>query len=119
MTINQYFKKVKFLCSEIDQIDPEEKISEQQMRRILINELKPEYNGFMAAIQGWPTQPTLLELENMLANQEALVKQMAEVSLKQEEEALFSNQRMGRPNRKSRDKLKGRSSWQQKLKKKE
>jgi hypothetical protein len=52
MTINQYFKKVKFLCSEIDQIDPEEKISEQQMRRILINELKSEYNGFMAAIQG-------------------------------------------------------------------
>lgn len=68
MMINQYFTKVKFLCSEIAQIDPEEKISEQRMRRILINGLRPEYRGFITAIQDWPTQPTLLELENMLAN---------------------------------------------------
>jgi gag-polypeptide of LTR copia-type len=118
MTISQYFTKVKSLCSEIAQIDPGEKISEQRMRRILINGLKPEYNRFIATIQGWSTQPTLLELENMLANQEALAKQMARVSLKREEEALFSSRRMGRPDRKSRSKPEGRSSWQQKSKEK-
>jgi hypothetical protein len=68
MMISQYFIKVKSLCSEIAQIDPGEKISEQRMRKILVNGLKFEYNGFMAAIQGWPTQLTLLGLENMLAN---------------------------------------------------
>jgi hypothetical protein len=116
MTINH--TKVKSLCSEIAQIDPEEKINEQQMRRILVNGLKLEYNRFMAAIQGWSTQPTLLELENMLANQEALAKQMTGVSLKLEEEALFSSRRTGRPDRKSRSKPEGRSSWQQKSKEK-
>lgn len=68
MMINYYFTKVKSLYSEIAQIYPEEKISEQRMTRIVINCLKPEYNRFMATIQGWPTQPTLLELENMFAN---------------------------------------------------
>jgi hypothetical protein len=47
-----------------------------------INWLKSEYSIFMIAIQDWRTQPTLLELENMLANQEALAKQMTGVSLK-------------------------------------
>jgi gag-polypeptide of LTR copia-type len=83
MMISQYFTKVKSLCSEIVQINSGEEISEQRMRRILANRLKLEYNGFMAAIQGWPTQSILLELENMLANQEALAKHMAKVSLKQ------------------------------------
>ena len=45
---------------------------------------------FVAAIQGWPIQPSLVELENSLADQEALVKQMGGVSLKSDEEALFS-----------------------------
>jgi gag-polypeptide of LTR copia-type len=83
MMISQYFTKVKSLCSEIVQINSGEEISEQRMRRILANRLKLEYNRFMAAIQGWPTQSILLELENMLANQEALAKHMAKVSLKQ------------------------------------
>nr|CAD1841788.1 unnamed protein product [Ananas comosus var. bracteatus] len=69
---------------------------DQRMKRIIIHGLKPEYNGFITAIRGWPTQPTLVELENLLANQEALAKQMAGVSLKTEEEALFSSRRKGR-----------------------
>jgi gag-polypeptide of LTR copia-type len=81
MMISQYITKVKSLCSEIAQIDLGEKINEQRMRRILVNGMKLEYNRFMKAIQCWPTQPTLLELENMLMNQEALAKQMVEVSL--------------------------------------
>ena len=36
---------------------------------------------------------TLNELENVLANQEALNKQMVKVSIKKEEKTLFSNKR--------------------------
>ncbi|KAG6528974.1 hypothetical protein ZIOFF_011166 [Zingiber officinale] len=50
-----------------------------------------EYRGFVAAIQGWPTQSSLLEFENLLAGQEAMAKQMGEISLKGEEEALYTN----------------------------
>ncbi|GJN25187.1 hypothetical protein PR202_gb12983 [Eleusine coracana subsp. coracana] len=61
------------------------------MKRIIIHGLRPEYNGFIAAVRGWPTQPTLVELENLLANQEALAKQMGNITLKEsdEEEVLF------------------------------
>ena len=52
------------------------------MKRIIIHGLRPEYRGFIAAIQGWPTQPSLLQLENLLADQEALAKQMAGVLVK-------------------------------------
>lgn len=44
----------------------------------------------MTAIRGWPTQPSLTELESLLANQETLAKQMAGISVKDEEEALFT-----------------------------
>ena len=45
----------------------------------------------MAAMRGWTTQPSLVELENLLANQEALAKEMGSITLKEtvEEEALF------------------------------
>jgi hypothetical protein len=72
MSINKYFTKVKNICHEISQLDPEVKVSEARMRWIIINGLRPEYSGFMAAISGWPIQPSLVELENLLANQEAL-----------------------------------------------
>ncbi|KAJ0048930.1 hypothetical protein Pint_16736 [Pistacia integerrima] len=42
-------------------------------------------------IVGWSTQPSLVEFENLLAGQEAMAKQMAGVSLKGEEEALYIN----------------------------
>ena len=101
LSISQYFTKVKNICREISQLDPEEKISEARMRRIIIHGLRPEYNGFMAAVRGWPTQPSLVELENLLANQEALAKEMGKITLKEqdEEEALFVNRKsplMGR-----------------------
>ena len=40
-----------------------------------------------------------MELENLLVDQEALVKQMVEVSLKSKKEALFSGQHKNRPRR--------------------
>ncbi|KAI3448734.1 hypothetical protein Pfo_005399, partial [Paulownia fortunei] len=47
------------------------------------------------AVQGWPTQPSLVEFENLLAGQEAMTKQMGGVSLKGEEEALYTNKSKG------------------------
>ena len=91
MTITQYFTQVKSLCCEISELDPVLNISDSRMRRIIIHGLRPEYRS-LAAIQGRPVQLSLVELENLLADQEALVKQMVGVSLKSDEEALFSNQ---------------------------
>ena len=91
MTITQYFTKVKSLCHKISKLDPASNISDSRMRRIIIHGLRLEYRSFVAAIQGWPIQPSLVELENLLADQEALVKQMVGVSLKSDEEVLFSS----------------------------
>ncbi|XP_028945126.1 uncharacterized protein [Malus domestica] len=76
MTIAQYFHKVKSICREISELDPTAPIGETRMKRIIIHGLRPEYRGFIAAIQGWPTQPSLVEFENLLAGQEAMAKQM-------------------------------------------
>ncbi|KAJ4980253.1 hypothetical protein NE237_031090 [Protea cynaroides] len=89
LTISNYFMKVKMICQEISQLDEESKISEARQRRIIIRGLKQEYSSFITATQGWPTQPTLLELESLLANQESLAKQMAGLTVKENEEALF------------------------------
>ncbi|KAM2723556.1 hypothetical protein EV1_026500 [Malus domestica] len=95
MTIAQYFHKVKSICREISELDPTAPIGEIRMKRIIIHGLRPEYRGFIAAIQGWPTQPSLVEFENLLAGQEAMAKQMGGVSLKSEEEALYTNKSKG------------------------
>ena len=60
------------------------------MKRIIIHGLRPEYRSFIVAVQGWPTQPSLVEFENLFAGQEALAKQMGKVSPKDEEDAIFS-----------------------------
>ncbi|GMI77806.1 hypothetical protein HRI_001449800 [Hibiscus trionum] len=95
LSIAQYFTKVKSIFHEISQLAPDEKVSEARMKRIIIHGLRPEYNGFITAVRGWPTQPSLVELENLLANQEELAKQMNGVTIKDEEEALFTNKRKG------------------------
>ncbi|KAG6480986.1 hypothetical protein ZIOFF_057577 [Zingiber officinale] len=94
-TIAQYFHKVKLICREISELDPSAPIGEARIKRIIIHGLRPEYRGFIAAIQGWPTQPSLLEFENLLAGQEAVAKQMGGLSLKDEEEALYTNKNKG------------------------
>ncbi|KAJ0441433.1 hypothetical protein HanIR_Chr16g0797671 [Helianthus annuus] len=70
LTIPQYFHKIKTLCREIGELDPESKIGEARMKRIIIHGLKQEFRSFVAAVQGWPTQPTLAEFENLLASQD-------------------------------------------------
>ncbi|KAG6499850.1 hypothetical protein ZIOFF_039645 [Zingiber officinale] len=94
-TIAQYFHKVKLIFREISELDPSAPIGEARIKRIIIHGLRPEYRGFIAAIQGWPTQPSLLEFENLLAGQEAMAKQMGGLSLKDEEEALYTNKNKG------------------------
>jgi hypothetical protein len=86
---------VKSICREISQLEPEEKIGEARMKRIIIHGLRPEYSGFIAAVRGWPNQPSLVELENLLVNQEELAKQMGSITEKEEEEALFTSKKKG------------------------
>ncbi|XP_030532193.2 uncharacterized protein LOC115742195 [Rhodamnia argentea] len=90
MIVAQYFHKVKTLCREITELDPEAPIGDTRMNRIIIHGLKLEFRSFVAAIQGWKIQPSLVEFENLLAGQEALAKQMGGVSLQNEEEALYA-----------------------------
>ncbi|XP_071729425.1 uncharacterized protein [Rutidosis leptorrhynchoides] len=91
MTIAQYFYKVKLVCREISELDPDARIGEARMKCIIIHGLKSEFRSFVAAVQGWQTQPSIVEFENILAAQEALTKHMGGISLKNEEEALYVN----------------------------
>ncbi|XP_052627747.1 uncharacterized protein LOC128134258 [Lactuca sativa] len=43
MTIAQYFHKVKSICREITELDPQSVIAEARMKRIIIHGLRPEY----------------------------------------------------------------------------
>ncbi|XP_076901667.1 uncharacterized protein LOC143556139 [Bidens hawaiensis] len=112
LPIAQYFRKVKNLCREIGELDPESRVSDARMKRILIHGLRPGYHNFVTAIQGWATHPSITEFENILAGQEALAKQLAGVSIKTESEPCKSkyreNEKRDRPkkrewNRKGRD----------------
>ncbi|KAL5755864.1 hypothetical protein ACOSP7_020302 [Xanthoceras sorbifolium] len=95
MTIAQYFHKVKLICCEISELDPTAAIGEARIKRIIVHGLRPEYRGFDAVVQGWPTQPSLVEFENLLVGQEAMAKQIGGVLLKGEEEVLYTNQSKG------------------------
>ncbi|CAM8881464.1 unnamed protein product [Rhodiola kirilowii] len=99
MSISEYFLKVKNLCREMEQLDPKSKFGDDRIRRIIIAGLKVEYNAFISAIQGWPVQPSLIDLENLLANQEALLEQMSGMSIRSTEEALYTNSRGGHSQR--------------------
>jgi hypothetical protein len=89
LPVAQFFHKVKTLCREISELDTEAPIGETRMKRIIIHGLRPEFRSFVAAVQGWQNQPSLVEFENLLAGQEALAKQMGGASTKGEEEALY------------------------------
>ncbi|KAE8706148.1 tir-nbs resistance protein [Hibiscus syriacus] len=57
--------------------------------------LEARIKRIIAVVQGWPTQPSLVEFENLLAGQEAMAKQMGGVSLNGEEEALYTRKNRG------------------------
>lgn len=52
------------------------------MKRIIIHGLKPDFRSFVATIQGWDNQPSLVQFENFLATQEALTKQIGGETIK-------------------------------------
>lgn len=93
MRINQYFSKVKSLLDEILKLDPENAITETRMRRIIILGLRPEYKGIFMATRGWAKEPTLSELENLLANEEDLEKPFSRLSIKDEDKALANKRK--------------------------
>ena len=61
------------------------------MKRIIIHELRPKYRSFVIVVQGWPTQPSFVEFENLLGSQEVMAKQMGGITLKGEEGALYTS----------------------------
>ncbi|XP_076929160.1 uncharacterized protein LOC143593407 [Bidens hawaiensis] len=77
MTIPKFFHKVKSLCREIADLDQQSRIGDARMKQIIIHGLRPEFQSFVAAVQGWPNQLSLSEFENLLSGQESLAKQMA------------------------------------------
>jgi hypothetical protein len=53
MTVAQYFHKVKSLCCENSELDPQAPIQETRMKRIVIHSLRSEYRGFITVVQRW------------------------------------------------------------------
>ena len=95
-SVEQYFLKVKNLCSEISKLDAEETVSDARLRRYLIRGLRKEFMPFVSSIQGWANQPIVIEVDNLLSNQEALIKQMTssnEFSPKSEDVLYVKDQR--------------------------
>lgn len=64
------------------------------MRRISVHGLHLQFNTLVTTIRGWSKEPTANEIENILANQDALNKQMSQVLVNEDEKALFSNKRL-------------------------
>ncbi|KAF7843936.1 putative mitochondrial protein [Senna tora] len=84
------------------------------MRRIIVHGLRPEFLGLVTTTRGWAKEPTLIELENILANQEALDKQMSKASVQEEDKALFSSKgAKGRVTKSSvtKETSRGRGGW--------
>ncbi|XP_076920929.1 uncharacterized protein LOC143582191 [Bidens hawaiensis] len=92
LPISQYFYEVKNLCREIAKL--ENSIQSlglvARMKRILIYGLKSEYCSFVTAIQGWGTQPSITELENILAKQEALANRERSLVCRKKEKNRFN-----------------------------
>ncbi|WOH07924.1 hypothetical protein DCAR_0727359 [Daucus carota subsp. sativus] len=59
----------------------------------LICGIKEEYTAFFTSIQGWANQPSIVKLENLLTNQDALAIQMAKALISENDEALFAGRR--------------------------
>ncbi|KAJ6832875.1 uncharacterized protein M6B38_342070 [Iris pallida] len=90
LSISEYFLKVKNLCSEISELDTEEPISDARLRCYLIRGLRKEFMPFISSVQGWANQPSIIKLENLLSNQEALVKQMTKMSVSSIDDVLYT-----------------------------
>ena len=97
---------MKTLCREISELDAEAPIGETRMKRIIIHGLRPEFRSFVVEVQGWQIQPSLVQFENLLVGQEALAKQMGEVPLKGEVDALYVHKGRWKPKQHVNDRSK-------------
>ena len=70
------------------------------MKIIIIHRLRLECRSFITTLQGWLTYSIILELEDLLADQEVLAKQFARISIKSKKEALFSNKKIEKSQKK-------------------
>lgn len=95
MTIAQYFNKSKVDMPRNFRARSNSYFWGCEKKRINVHGLRPEYQGFVADVQGWQTQPSLVDFENLLVGQEAIAKRIVGVSLKGEEEALYTNKSKG------------------------
>lgn len=91
------------MCSEISELDADEPVSDSRLRCYLIRGLRKEFMLFISSIQGWAIQPTIVELEDLLSNQEALAKQMGDNSkhAPQSEKVLYAKDHKSRWSSKS------------------
>ena len=64
-SVEEYFLKVKNLCSKISELDAEEPVSDARLRHYLIRGLREDFLPFVFSIQWWANQPTVIELENL------------------------------------------------------
>ena len=90
LSIPEYFVKVKTLCSEVLELDSEDPISDARLHRYIIHGLRKEFMPFISSVQGWADKPSIIDLENILSNHEALVKQMSSNPHTQEDNALYA-----------------------------
>lgn len=89
--IKEDFPKLKNLCGKIEENDLEAKFGEGRITKIIINGLHLKYNSYITAIQKWQNQPSLVELNNLLVDQEAISQCMSKVTIKLEMEEAFFN----------------------------
>ena len=66
-SIEEYFLKVKNLCSEISELDAEEPVTDARLRRYLIRGIRKDFIPFISSIQVRANQPSVIELENLLS----------------------------------------------------
>ncbi|KAK8942363.1 hypothetical protein KSP39_PZI009409 [Platanthera zijinensis] len=94
LSISTIFLKLKNLCAEISTLDHNEPNLEAKLKRHIISGMQKEYVAFVTSVQGWATQPSLLELENLLASHESLARQMASMAISRgDSEVLFSGKK--------------------------
>lgn len=63
------------------------------MKRIVVHGLRPKFGNFVTAVQGCPTQPTIEKFKDLLADKKKIDKQISGVSVKNDEEAIFTDKK--------------------------
>lgn len=99
MPISQHFLKVKSNFVETTELDADEPVSKARFHQCLIQGLRKEYTPFIFSLQGWTNQPTIIKLENFLANQKELARQMSGMSIFEGNDVLLSKKNEKNPSK--------------------